>query len=90
MLEELIAERAKTHGDFTETAEIAQRLRSDMGIAASRWDKLSYVQREALDCIAAKIARILTGDSRHRDAWIDIQGYCQLVLDRITDASYNS
>lgn len=83
-IKELITERAKTHGDFTNTAEVAQRLKSDLGYGPSNWGRLPNIQREALENIQQKVARILTGDPDHRDAWQDIQGYCQLVLDRIT------
>lgn len=82
-VKELIAERAKTHGNFTETAHCAQRLKDGMREDQASWCELSLVHRESLDNIQQKIARILTGDSDHRDAWQDIQGYCQLVLDRL-------
>jgi len=36
------------------------------------------VQREALDQIAAKIARILCGDANYADHWHDIASYAQL------------
>lgn len=86
-VKKLIAERAKTHGEFWKTAECAQYLVGATHYQpdgpSSGWGALSLVQREALDNIQRKIARILTGDPDHRDAWIDIQGYCQLVLDRL-------
>ena len=36
------------------------------------------VHREALDMIASKIARILSGDATHVDHWVDIGGYAEL------------
>lgn len=91
--EELVAERAKTHGEFWKTAECAQTLVGATHYHPdgpfSGWGALSLVQREALDNIQRKIARILTGDPDHRDAWQDIQGYCQLVLDRLPAGDSN-
>ena len=33
--------------------------------------------------IASKLARIVIGNSNHRDSWIDIAGYAKLVADSI-------
>jgi hypothetical protein len=76
---DLPAERLRTHGDFQRTAAIAQDLknvlRSDVG-----WARLSPVQREALDAILTKIARILAGDAHFADHWEDVKGYAELAL----------
>ena len=40
-------------------------------------------QREALEMIAHKIARILNGDPNYADNWIDIAGYATLVANRL-------
>jgi hypothetical protein len=45
---------------------------------AYRW-KLSVSQREALEMILHKIARILNGDPNFKDSWTDIIGYARLV-----------
>lgn len=43
-----------------------------------RWNSLLPFQREALDLIATKISRILTGDPFAPDHWDDIAGYAHL------------
>lgn len=74
----LLAERAKTHGDFVHHARLSQIIKNDMrdGI---RWRELSMYQRESLDMIANKIARILTGNPHFKDHWDDIAGYALLT-----------
>jgi hypothetical protein len=41
---------------------------------------VTSVQHEALDGIAVKLARILSGDPYHRDHWLDLAGYIDLLL----------
>jgi hypothetical protein len=76
---DLLNEREKTHGDFAETARMSQALKSLMG-TGYRYPELSDVQCEALDMIAVKIARIVSGDANEPDHWRDIAGYAQLIL----------
>ena len=79
---EIIAERAKTYGDFVLQAQIAQTLKASMA-ASGNWAKMRPYQREALDMIAGKIARILNGNPMYRDSWEDIAGYARLVADNL-------
>jgi hypothetical protein len=76
---EILNERSTTHGKFSANAAAAQKLTSAFR-QSERWKSLSEVQREALDLIALKLSRILTGDPHHADHWADISGYAQLVL----------
>ena len=76
-----LAERGSRYGDFSDHAEIAQKLQSVM--QCYRWYKLDAVKRQALTVIADKIARILSGDPEYADNWHDIQGYAKLVEDRL-------
>lgn len=87
-IEEVLAQRGKRYGDFTDHARIAQRLQDTMRDAGVKvkgegWDRLSVVQKQALSVIADKIARILSGDPNYDDNWIDIQGYAKLAQDRL-------
>ena len=50
----------------------------------SNWDTLQGYQKQALDTIADKISRILTGDPTYLDNWHDIQGYAKLVENILT------
>lgn len=78
----LLADRGKTHGDFTVHAEVTQRLKLVM-LHYDSWKKLTPVQREALEMIAHKIGRILAGNADYCDHWDDIAGYARLVSQRI-------
>lgn len=69
--------KLKTHGDYKNTAAISQSLKTVM-ISGKNWDMLKDTQREALELIAMKIARILSGDQNFRDHWDDIEGYAKL------------
>jgi hypothetical protein len=82
---ELLAERGKTHGDFTYHAQVVQELKAVMA-AQPNYKRLSRVQREALEMIVHKIGRILAGDPDHKDHWLDIGGYSRLAADRCKDA----
>lgn len=82
----LLAERQQTHGDFRSTAWVAQTLR-DVFRHELGWERLSIVQREVLDAIAGKLARILSGDANFPDHWVDIQGYAELALIEIRETA---
>lgn len=69
-------QRKKTHGNFAEHAKISQDLKD---IMRPHFDNLSSAQKEALDMIQHKIARILNGNPNYADHWHDIAGYAQLV-----------
>lgn len=83
-LEKTLTERGKRYGTFTEHAEISQRLKAVMRqYEAARGCDLAPDQREALEMIAHKIARIINGDPNYADSWHDIAGYAQLIADRL-------
>lgn len=84
-VEETLAERGARYGDFTDHAELAQSLKCVMLVPG--WAKLTAVKKQALEVIADKIARILTGDPEYRDNWHDIQGYAKLAEDRCADTT---
>ena len=77
----LLNEREKTHGDWSRTAWTAQQIKR-MWPAS---DKLQPGQREALDMIATKIARIVCGNPNEPDHWRDIAGYATLVAGNLDD-----
>ena len=65
----VLAEREATHGNFAATALIAQRFK-DVSKNTPNWSgNLTDVQRETLEAIFTKIARILSGDPNHPDHW---------------------
>lgn len=77
-IEEILAARQKTHGDFGTHAAITDSIKYHMH-NSSKWSYLSPTQREALDMTAHKIGRILAGDPNLKDHWDDIAGYTTLV-----------
>jgi len=81
-IDETLAERETRYGIFLEHARISQTLKADMKMAEG-WRGLKSDQKEALDMIQHKIARILNGDPNYSDSWHDIAGYAKLVEDRL-------
>tara|TARA_R110000751_G_scaffold15768_6_gene50735 strand:+ start:9001 stop:9258 length:258 start_codon:yes stop_codon:yes gene_type:complete len=80
-IEETLDAREKTHGDFGDVSAIAQAIKQAMREPAKRLDP---DEREALEMIATKMARILCGKARASvDSYLDIEGYARLVRERI-------
>jgi hypothetical protein len=78
-LEQILDDRALTHGDYTETARYQQTLKNLMR-SSKNWAALDTSQAQALDCVCDKIARIICGNHAHLDHWQDGQGYFALVV----------
>jgi hypothetical protein len=76
---DLITERKTTHGPYGLTATVAQEIKDIYRTYG--YSSLTSCQRESLDLIATKIARILVGDSKTRDHWDDIAGYAKIAND---------
>jgi hypothetical protein len=70
--------RDKSHGCFRKTASVSQNIKWVMRHEGN-WHELNHIQKESLDCIAMKIARILSGNPDWVDSWYDIQGYAELA-----------
>jgi len=83
-IDNVLADRQTTHGNYADTARTAQHLRQAMR-EGNNWSILTDTQRESLDMIAMKIARILSGDPQHADHWDDITGYARLVSTALHD-----
>ena len=81
-IQSTLDEREKTHGDFTENAEVMQKLK-EVCWTSPNWTKLSYVQKEALEMICHKLGRILSGDPNHADHWLDVEGYARCAWERL-------
>ena len=83
-INEILAERGKTHGDFKDHAKTAQRLKFTLREQSKDWQiDFSYTQQEALEMICHKIARIVAGDPNFADHWRDIAGYSTLVANEL-------
>lgn len=73
----LLQERVKTHGSFVHNANISQAIKTIMHRPFNAY-VMSDVHREALDMIALKLSRILSGQANFKDHWADIAGYAKL------------
>lgn len=83
-LGKLLDQRASQYGSFMASANVAIRLKGVMHNAIAQQDlHLAPDQLLALDMIAVKISRLLTGNPSHKDSWVDIAGYAKLVADRL-------
>jgi hypothetical protein len=78
MISPLLDEREITHGDYATKCRFIQAFKQ-MIRHAEGFDDLSPAQRESLDMIATKIGRILHGDPNHKDSWLDVSGYAELI-----------
>jgi hypothetical protein len=78
--DKLLQEREKTHGDFRSNAAISQRIKKIVAENTTTVaETLSDVHKEALDMIALKLSRILSGQALFKDHWDDIAGYAKLA-----------
>ena len=77
MTTELITERAATHGDFIQGAEIFAQLVKPVE-TAWRHNQIDNCQHYALTMIMAKVTRILGGNSHFTDHWVDLANYAHL------------
>jgi hypothetical protein len=84
-IDQTLAERGARYGKFRDHAVIAQAIKEAMWYWDG-WLRLVPDQKQALEVIADKIARILNGDPNYHDNWHDIVGYAKLVADRLVEA----
>ena len=81
-IKEILEDRQNTHGELMKQALICQCIKDVMRIT-DNWKTLKADQKECLEMIAHKTARILAGDANHLDHWDDIAGYALLVAHRL-------
>lgn len=81
-VQKTLSARGERYGVFEHHATIAQHLKLVMH-ETEAWGNLAPDQREALEMVQHKVARILNGDPDYRDSWLDIAGYAMLVHDRL-------
>lgn len=83
-INKLLVDRGQRYGQFNSHAKITQDLKQVISHHLLDLDrKLEPDMVEALDMICHKIGRIINGDPRYVDSWVDIAGYAQLVADRL-------
>lgn len=81
-VDQILQERGERYGSFIDNATTCQALKKVLHMNEN-WHHLAYDQREALDMICHKIARIMNGDPNYVDSWADIAGYATLVANRL-------
>lgn len=83
-IDSTLTERGKRYGTFAGHAEVSQQLKEVLSLnLLSRGKSLADDQRESLEMICHKLARIVNGDPDYADSWVDIAGYAKLVADRL-------
>ena len=78
-INEILAEREKTHGDYHKQAFSAQELKSIMR-SMPNWCDMDLPIKEALEMIGTKIARMGHGEWKDKQHAEDISGYAMLVV----------
>ena len=77
-VEELLEERGKAYGSYREVAKTAQELKDTFRTKAD-WEYLLPEERESIDLICTKLARLLHGGGDKTDTLNDIAGYARLA-----------
>lgn len=83
-IDAVLTERGSRYGNFEDHARITQAIKHEIRQGDS-YTKMEDDMVEALDMIAHKIGRIVNGDPRYADSWVDIAGYAKLVADRLQE-----
>ena len=74
-IKEIVAERGKTHGKFSEGADVFAAL---MDVVNRHRPNLNNTQYYGLTLAMAKTTRILVGNPDEPDHWLDAAAYFQL------------
>lgn len=80
---ETLAQRGKHYGDFVKTFDVIQQIKDALKDGVG-WAAMPPERREALEMIAVKLGRLVSGDSGHADSWHDIAGYARLVEESLS------
>jgi hypothetical protein len=75
-----IPNRDEQHGGMEAVGEISQHMKMAMRDGRN-WESLTPGEQEALDMVAHKIARILSGSDPHDPQhWEDVAGYAHATM----------
>jgi hypothetical protein len=83
--EKLVKDRAKTHGDFADTATRAVQLNAITRLPAKL--EIPPTLEHARQMICVKLARVACGDPFVIDHWKDIAGYAELVVQYLENSN---
>ena len=81
---DILKERGDNYGKFVDHSRISQSMNTMIRMGKS-WNDMRVDQKEALEMIVHKMARILNGDPNYKDSWVDIEGYARLISDTLKD-----
>jgi len=82
ILDAMLDDRRSRYGDFASLSRLSQRMKEPMRLHEG-WSRMDSYQREALEMILHKVARIVNGDPNYDDSWTDIIGYTQRVIEQL-------
>lgn len=82
--EQILADRLKTHGKYTDHASCTQAL-LEICMSQKNWASLRPTQKESIHMFCHKMGRILTGNPNIDDHWDDIAGYAKLIPQEYMD-----
>ena len=90
-LDQLLSERGKTHGDFTENSALSRQLRKIIltKLRDRGYQDLPPWMEEGIFMVCHKLARMACGNPAHADHWDDIGGYSKLVSDRLNQEGFS-
>lgn len=81
-VDDTLTDRGQHYGDFARTFDVIQQIKAALKDGAG-WAEMPAERREALEMIAVKMGRLVSGDSGHADSWHDIAGYARLVEESV-------
>jgi hypothetical protein len=81
-----LLKRGGEYGKFEDQARLTQSMKYHVK-SHPKYRDLADDQKEAIDMILHKIARIVNGNPNNHDSWHDITGYSKLVADRLAGIS---
>jgi hypothetical protein len=72
--------RDEQHGGMEAVGSVSQQIKQAMR-GSRNWSRLTSGHQEALDMVAHKIARVLSGADPHDpEHWVDVAGYPQAAI----------
>ena len=78
-LHEVLANRDSRYGGFSNVAKTARSFKASAAVNENHYKRTSAEEKEALDMIFHKLARILCQQGYDGDSWLDVAGYALLA-----------
>ncbi len=78
----VLVEREKHYGSYASMAKLHNKLQRAIR-THENFENLSNEIKLSLEMILHKVARCVNGDYKHKDNFIDIQGYSALALESL-------